>query len=135
MCKISVIVPAYNTGSKLRECVDSILSQTYKDLEVILVDDCSKDDTFFVMQEYAEKDSRVKVIRNSVNRGAGFSRNQGIDIATGNYITFVDSDDWVAPDYLSLMLETLKLSGSDICECEVVRTSGKVEFEHITQSD
>ena len=63
--------------------------ETHKDLEVILVDDCSKDETFSIMQEYAEKDSRVKAIRNSVNRGAGFSRNQGIDIATGSYITFV----------------------------------------------
>jgi len=112
MCKISVIVPAYNTGSKLRECVDSILGQSYRDLEVILVDDCSKDDTFAIMQEYAEKDSRVIALQNSVNRGAGFSRNQGLDIATGSYVTFVDSDDYLELDTYQAVVDAIKQNDS-----------------------
>ena len=108
MCKISVIIPVYNTGSKLRECVDSILNQSYKDLEVILVDDCSRDDTFEIMEEYAEKDERVKVIKNTINRGAGFSRNRGLDIASGSYITFVDSDDYLELDTYEAVVDAIK---------------------------
>ena len=108
MCKISVIIPAYNTGSTLKECVDSILNQSYKDLEVILVDDCSKDDTYAIMEEYADNDSRVKIIRNSINSGAGFSRNRGLDIATGNYITFVDSDDYLELDTYESVVDAIK---------------------------
>lgn len=108
MCKISVIVPAYNASGKLRECVDSILNQTYKDLEIIIVDDCSKDDTFKIMEDYAEKDSRVKILKNEMNRGAGYTRNQGLDIATGSYITFVDSDDYLELDTYEAVIRAIK---------------------------
>lgn len=103
MSKISVIVPAYNTGSKVRECIESILNQSHKDLEVILVDDCSNDDTYAIMCEYVEKDERVRAFRNPINSGAGFSRNVGIEKATGEYVTFVDSDDYLDLDtYLAV---------------------------------
>ena len=98
MSKISVIVPAYNSGEKIRECLDSIINQTHRDLEIILVDDCSSDDTFQIMQEYADRDSRIHIMRNKINCGAGFSRNRGLDIATGEYVTFVDSDDFLDLD-------------------------------------
>ena len=112
MSKISVIVPAYNTGSKLRDCVDSILNQSFKDLEVILVDDCSLDDTYSIMCEYQEKDSRVRVFRNAINSGAGHSRNVGLDEATGEYVTFVDSDDYLDLDTYLAVNDAIKLNNS-----------------------
>lgn len=108
MSKISVIVPAYNSGDKIRECLDSIINQEYKDLEIILVDDCSSDDTYSIMCEYAEKDSRIKCLKNPVNSGAGFSRNKGLDIATGDYITFVDSDDFIDLDTYRKVSEAIE---------------------------
>ena len=131
---ISVIVPIYKVEQLLSMCIESLLNQKNTNFELVLVDDGSPDQCGLICDNYAQKDSRVKVIHKK-NGGLSDARNAGLKIASGEYIAFVDSDDWVAPDYLSLMLETLKLSGSDICECEVVRTSGKVEFEHITQSD
>lgn len=98
MSKISVIVPAYNSSDKIRECLDSIVKQTYKDLEIILVDDCSLDDTFSIMREYASKDDRIVLIKNPINLGAGASRNIGLTSATGDYVTFVDSDDYLDLD-------------------------------------
>lgn len=112
MSKISVIVPAYNTGSKLRECVDSILNQSHKDLEVILVDDCSLDDTYSIMCEYQEKDSRVKAFRNTINSGAGHSRNVGLEVATGEYVTFVDSDDYLDLDTYSAVQDAINLNNN-----------------------
>ena len=98
MSKISVIIPAYNSSLHLRECLDSIIYQTHKDLEIILVDDCSKDNTYEIMREYALKDNRIILIKNPSNMGAGASRNVGLDNATGNYVTFVDSDDFLDLD-------------------------------------
>lgn len=112
MSKISVIVPAYNTGSKIRECIESILNQTHKDLELILVDDCSKDNTYEVMCEYAEKDSRVIAVRNPINGGAGRSRNVGIELSTGEYVTFVDSDDYLDLDTYSAVNDAINLNNS-----------------------
>lgn len=112
MSKISVIVPAYNTGNKLRECVDSILNQSHKDLEVMLVDDCSSDNTYSVMCEYQEKDSRVRVFKNAINCGAGHSRNVGLEEATGEYVTFVDSDDYLDLDTYSAVNDAIRLNNS-----------------------
>ena len=112
MSKISVIVPAYNTGNKLRECVDSILNQSHKDLEVILVDDCSSDNTYSVMCEYQEKDSRVRVFKNAINSGAGHLRNVGLEEATGEYVTFVDSDDYLDLDTYSAVNDAIRLNNS-----------------------
>ena len=98
MSKISVIIPAYNASLNLRECLDSIINQTHKDLEIILVDDCSSDDTYDIMREYASKDNRIVLIKNPVNMGAGASRNVGLVHSTGNYVTFVDSDDFLDLD-------------------------------------
>ena len=98
MSKISVIIPAYNSSLHLRECLDSIVHQTHKDLEIILVDDCSSDNTYEIMREYAAKDNRIILIKNPSNIGAGASRNVGLENSTGNYVTFVDSDDFLDLD-------------------------------------
>lgn len=95
--KISVIVPVYNVESYLARCVDSILTQTYENLEVILVDDGSKDNSGVICDGYAAKDPRVKVIHKE-NGGLSSARNCGLEAATGEYIAFVDSDDWIEPD-------------------------------------
>ncbi|WP_051635388.1 glycosyltransferase family 2 protein [Selenomonas sp. ND2010] len=93
MPKISVIVPVYNVEEYLSECLDSILSQSLVDIEIIGIDDCSTDKSVAILNEYASKDKRVKVIHNKRNMGLSYSRNRGLEIASGNYIMFVDSDD------------------------------------------
>lgn len=102
MDKISVIVPVYNVEPYIRQCVDSIINQTYKNLEIILVDDGSPDNCGKICDEYATKDSRIKVLHIE-NGGPAIARNAGLDIATGKYIGYIDSDDYIEPD----MYETL----------------------------
>lgn len=104
---LSVIVPVYNVEPYLARCVDSILAQTYENLEVILVDDGSRDTSGQICDEYAAKDSRVKVIHKE-NGGLSSARNAGIDGARGEYLAFVDSDDWIEPDAYAHMLGMMK---------------------------
>lgn len=100
---VSVIVPVYNVEEYLGRCVDSILSQTHRNLEVILVDDGAKDSSGAICDGYAGKDHRVKVIHKE-NGGLSSARNAGIDIAAGEYLEFVDSDDWIEPDAVESLL-------------------------------
>lgn len=104
---ISVIVPIYKVEQYLRQCVDSILNQTHRALEVILVDDGSPDGSGKICDEYAARDSRVRVIHKE-NGGLSDARNAGIDIARGDYIAFVDSDDWLEPDTYESMLAAME---------------------------
>lgn len=98
--KFSVIVPVYRTGEYLDRCVRSVLSQSCRDLELILVDDCSPDDCGRLCDEYAAIDPRVRVIHKPVNEGLGFARNTGLEAAQGDFILFLDSDDWLDTDAL-----------------------------------
>lgn len=107
---ISVIVPVYNVEAYLPRCVDSILAQTYSNLEIILVDDGTKDASDIICDEYAKKDARVKVIHKE-NGGLSSARNAGIDIAKGEYLAFVDSDDWIEPEAYETMLALALESG------------------------
>ncbi|MFR5028212.1 MAG: glycosyltransferase family 2 protein [Coprococcus sp.] len=97
--KVSVILPVYNVSDYLRQCMDSIVGQTLKDIEIICVDDGSTDDSLAILKEYEAKDQRVKVIQQA-NAGAGAARNKGLEIATGEYLSFLDSDDFFEPDML-----------------------------------
>ena len=97
---ISIIVPVYNSEKYLDACIDSILSQSFRDFELILVDDGSKDSSAQICDEYASQDTRVRVIHKA-NGGVSAARNDGLDIAKGEYITFIDSDDWVERESLS----------------------------------
>lgn len=115
---ISVIVPVYNVENYLRRCVDSILGQTYRDLEVILADDGSTDGSGKICDDYAQKDGRVRVIHKE-NGGLSDARNAGMQAATGGFLAFVDSDDLVAPDMFRRMLEILQTEKSDIVQCGV----------------
>ena len=104
MVRVSVIVPVYNVEPYLRQCVDSILNQTFTDFELLLVDDGSTDRSGAICDEYASLDARVKVFH-TTNRGVSAARNLGIDEASAEWITFVDSDDWVERDYLKSFLK------------------------------
>lgn len=107
--KVSIVVPIYNVEKYLHKCVDSIIGQTYHNLEIILVDDGSPDNCPAICDEYQKKDSRVRVIHKP-NGGLSDARNAGLDIATGEYISFVDSDDWIECDTIEKMLN---LAGPD----------------------
>ena len=111
--QISVIVSVYNTEQYLAQCIQSILKQTYQNLELILVDDGSSDRSLAICTHYQELDSRVRVFHQS-NQGVSKARNYGMDVAAGNFITFVDSDDYVMPNYLEELFEALKSTGSQI---------------------
>ena len=118
MEKISVIVPVYKVEKYLRRCVDSIINQTYPELEIILVDDGSPDNCGKICDEYAAKDSRIKVIHKE-NGGLSDARNAGIDVSTGDYISFVDSDDHIALDMYEKMYNAIKKEDADISICSV----------------
>jgi len=118
--KISVIVPVYNVEKYLNRCVDSILAQTYQNLEIILVDDGSPDNCPQICDDYGQKDLRIKVIHKE-NGGLSSARNAGLDIATGDYIGFVDSDDYVAPDMYSCLYNRIKGTETYIANCMYVR--------------
>lgn len=101
--KVSLIAPVYNVEKFISKCLDSIFAQTHKNIEVILVDDGSSDSSGRIVDEYAQKDSRVKVIHKQ-NQGVSSARNSGLDIATGDYVCFADSDDFLEPDYVEYLL-------------------------------
>ena len=109
---ISVIVPVYNVAQYLPQCLDSILSQDYGDLEVILIDDGSTDPSGEICDQYATRDSRVQVIHQK-NGGAAAAKNAGLRLATGEYLTFVDSDDYLEPGAYGFLMKTLLETGSD----------------------
>ena len=116
MPKISVIVPVYNVEKYLHECVDSILTQTFTDFELILVDDGSPDNCPVICDEYASKDKRIKVIHKE-NGGGAQSRNVGLDCSRGAYIGFVDSDDHILPDMYEKMFCRIEEEQADIACC------------------
>ena len=102
---ISVIVPVYNVEKYLRKCLDSIVNQTYRDLEIILIDDGSTDNSGAICDEYGQKDSRIKVVHKT-NGGLSSARNCGLEIARGDYITFIDSDDYIESDTIETVVKT-----------------------------
>ena len=118
MPKISVIVPVYNAEKYLHRCVDSILTQTFTDFELLLINDGSKDKSGAICDEYAAKDSRVRVFHKE-NGGVSSARNLGLDNAKGEWITFVDSDDWIVSDMYEKMLQKLVKNNADLCLCDI----------------
>ncbi|MCR5059123.1 MAG: glycosyltransferase family 2 protein [Clostridiales bacterium] len=115
---ISIIVPVYKVEKYLRTCVDSLLSQTYKNIEIILIEDGSPDRSDVICDEYQKKDPRVKVIHTE-NHGLSAARNLGLQAARGEYIGFVDSDDWIEPDMYEHLLFSLEQNHADISVCAV----------------
>jgi len=115
MPTVSVIIPVYNAAAYLSRCMDSVLGQTHGDLEVILVDDGSTDDSPALCDDYALRDPRVKVLHQA-NGGASAARNNGLDHATGELVAFVDSDDWIVLDAYAYLLDLMQQNDSDIAE-------------------
>lgn len=104
---ISVIIPIYNAEAFLKKCLDSVINQTYKDLQIILVDDGSTDKSGSICDAYSEKDGRIQVYHQK-NKGSSGARNSGLLLAKGNYITFIDSDDYIEPDTYSVVDQAIK---------------------------
>lgn len=123
---VSIIVPVYNVEKYLKKCVDSIINQTYKNLEIVLVDDGSTDNSRNICDEYAKKDSRIKVIHKQ-NGGLSDARNVGIDNSKGKYITFIDSDDTIENDYVEYLYSLLKKYKTKLSICNYnVITNNKI---------
>ena len=129
MKKVSVIVPVYNVENYLEECVNSILNQTYENLEIILVDDGSKDSSGKMCDVFTQKYENVKCVHKE-NGGLSDARNYGIKYATGEYIVFIDSDDFIKENMIEKMLEKIAMTNSDICVCdmEYLYDNGNIEF-------
>lgn len=114
---ISVIVPVYNSEKYIEQCIQSILAQSYTNLEIILIDDCSDDQSLHICQAYAAKDNRIRILCNSYNHGQVYSYTKGIKNALGEFIAFVDSDDWIAPTMISKLYYELHKKNADIAVC------------------
>ena len=119
---VSIIVPIYKVEPYLRRCLDSIVNQTYTNLEIILVDDGSPDGCPQICDEYAAKDERIVVIHKE-NGGLSDARNAGLDICKGEYISFVDSDDWVDERYIEILFDLLTKENADIAIGEIKKTN------------
>ena len=125
---ISVIVPVYNVEEYLDECLDSIRKQTYKNIEVILVNDGSTDKSQEICERYCQQDSRFYLI-NQENRGLSGARNRGIQESTAEFITFVDSDDVIKEDMLEQLMKPMTLENIDIVECWYTHNEQELELE------
>ena len=126
---LSVIIPVYNVEPYLEKCLDSVLKQTYKDMEILIIDDGSTDRSGAISDEYAAQDSRIRVFHTE-NRGLSAARNLGLDNAVGGYIGFVDSDDWIEPDMYEVLLKKAEETGADIVECGVFKEYPDKTVEH-----
>lgn len=116
--KVSIIIPVYNTEQYIGECIESILKQTLTDFELILVDDCSTDNSLTILKSYANNDPRITLVESSVNTGVGEARNKGIELATGEYIAFVDSDDFVKEDMFEKLYTQAIKDQADLVLCD-----------------
>ena len=111
---ISVIIPVYNVEKYLYVCLNSILKQTYQDFEIICIDDASTDSSLEILKYFEKKDSRIKVLKNDSNKGQGYSRNRGLELAQGKYISFLDGDDWLSPDAFEILIQKAEQDNLDL---------------------
>ena len=118
--RVSVILPIYNVEPYLRRCLDSLINQTMTEIEIICVNDASPDNSLQILKEYAEKDSRIKIIDLKHNMGAAGARQSGLDIANGEYVGFVDPDDYVNTDFFEKLYESAKKENADISKGAVI---------------
>lgn len=130
---ISVIIPVYGVEKYIAQCLESVINQTYKNLEIIVVNDGTKDRSADIAKEYAAKDSRIKVY-DFKNGSLSVARNRGLEIATGEYISYLDSDDWIDTKMYETLLEAAMKNEADMVKCGIIETNGVAE-EKITFSD
>lgn len=118
--ELSIVVPVYNVQKQLKICLDSIINQSYKNIELIVIDDASTDNSPNIIKEYAEKYKVLKPIFFEKNHGVGYIRNYGITMCKGKYIGFVDGDDWIDADYYQKLLLSIKKNNSDVAACGII---------------
>ena len=111
---ISVIIPVYNVEEYIYVCLNSVLKQTHQDFEIICIDDASTDSSLEILEYFAQKDSRIKILKNDSNKGPGYSRNRGLDIAKGKYVSFLDGDDWFSPDTFNILIKKIEEDNLDL---------------------
>jgi len=125
---ISVIVPVYNVEKYIKRCIESIINQSYLNIEIILVNDGSTDSSGIICDKYSEVDNRIKVLHKK-NGGLSDARNVGLKVAQGNYITFIDSDDWIHVNYIKTLYTLILKSNSDVSICNFKKTSSEELIE------
>ena len=125
---LSVVVPIYNSSQYLEQCLISICNQTFVDIEIILIDDCSTDNSLEIIKNYAANDKRIKIVTNKEHKGAGYSRNIGIDVSKGKYLLFLDSDDIYETNYIEKMYLQAELKNADIVfsKYNIIDYNGKI---------
>ncbi|HIY14355.1 MAG TPA: glycosyltransferase [Candidatus Alistipes cottocaccae] len=119
--KVSVIIPVYNVERFLTRCLDSVVAQTLREIEIICVNDGSPDRSIDILNRYAVQDDRVRVISQE-NRGLGGARNRGVDAAAGEYVLFVDSDDWIDPEYCRALYDAARETGADVACASILKS-------------
>jgi len=132
---VSVIIPVYNVELYLEKCLDSLINQTLKNIEIILINDCSTDNSEVIIQDYLKLDSRIVYLQQSTNQGQGFARNYGIKKAKGEYILFVDSDDYIKPDAAELLYNKAKSLDLDVLEADYFKVGNNVVEQRNRQFD
>ncbi len=141
--KISVVIPVYNAEKYLEKCINSVIAQTYDNWEIVAVDDGSKDNSWEILQHYSKIDNRI-LVETKKNEGPGLTRNRGIEIASGDVIVFIDADDYIEPEYFSLLVEKMEKDKADVVFIDVIQESpeGKVikyekmsSFEGLNKKD
>ena len=133
--KVSIVMTAYNMEQYIEEAMMSCLNQTYRDIELIVVEDCSTDSTLTVIRNVAEKDSRVKIVKHETNLGAGMGRRDGINAATGDYFITIDADDWLDEDFIEALAKRAQESGADIVSGGITVERGEGYWEKTCYGD
>jgi 8-oxo-dGTP pyrophosphatase MutT (NUDIX family) len=129
--KVSIVIPFHNTGKYIEKCLDSVAKQSYKNIEVILVNDGSTDNSEDICESYVKSDNRFSLVKLKKNMGPAVARNTGLDFVTGNYICLIDSDDYIHEDFVSKLLSTATQSNADIVECQnYCSIDGKLTDKH-----
>ena len=133
MPKVSVIIPVYNTEKYLRKCLDSVCNQTLSDIEIICINDRSLDSSFEILKEFAQQDDRIKLIDFNENKGAAAARNAGLDAAQGEFVGFVDSDDFVDADFYEKLYTKAKETGADTAKGNVYNYNPQTQETYLSE--
>lgn len=135
MSKVSIIIPVYNVATFLRKALDSVIKQTLEDIEIICVDDCSTDNSFEILQEYAQKDSRVKIIKQEKNQGEVVAKYTGAQLAQSDYIGTLDPDDYYSTNFCEILYKQLSTNNADMacCNMQHIKENGSLLKNKIIQ--